>query len=96
MLLPAAIRYLAILDDADVDAVEGEVRGLTDELIAAIRTLEASNAPVDHEGTALAVYARDNQLDALAAVREVADRLERVVPDDLWPLPKYSEILFVR
>jgi glutamine synthetase len=32
----------------------------------------------------------------MANVREVADKLERVVADDLWPLPKYSEILFVR
>ena len=96
MILPAAIRYLQILDDADVDVVEDEVRGLTDELVASIRTLEQANAPVDHEGMELAVYARDNQLTALADVREVADRMERVVPDDLWPLPKYSEILFVR
>ncbi len=29
-------------------------------------------------------------------VREVADTLEKVVSDDLWPLPKYSEILFVK
>ena len=29
-------------------------------------------------------------------MREVADELEGVVPDDLWPLPKYSEILFVK
>ena len=33
---------------------------------------------------------------AMAGVREVADRLEGVVPDALWPLPKYSEILFVK
>ena len=32
----------------------------------------------------------------MAAVREVADQLERIVPDDLWPLPKYSEILFIK
>ena len=32
----------------------------------------------------------------MAAVREVADTLERTVADDLWPLPKYSEILFIR
>ena len=32
----------------------------------------------------------------MAAVREVADRLEQVVPDDLWPLPKYSEVLFIK
>ena len=32
----------------------------------------------------------------MEAVREVADELEGVVPDGLWPLPKYSEILFVK
>jgi glutamine synthetase len=30
------------------------------------------------------------------AVREIADKLERVVADDVWPLPKYSEILFIK
>ena len=29
-------------------------------------------------------------------MREIADKLERFVADDLWPLPKYREILFVR
>ena len=29
-------------------------------------------------------------------VREIADQLERIVPDSLWPLPKYSEILFIK
>ena len=96
MILPSAIRYLDLLDDADVEAVEEEVRGLTNELVAAIRKLETANEPTDSEGMDLAVYARDNQLAALDEVREVADKLERVVPDDLWPLPKYSEILFVR
>jgi glutamine synthetase len=32
----------------------------------------------------------------MADVREVADRLERLVADDLWPLPKYSEVLFIK
>jgi len=27
---------------------------------------------------------------------EIADRLERIVPDSLWPLPKYAEILFIK
>jgi glutamine synthetase len=29
-------------------------------------------------------------------VREIADALELLVADDLWPLPKYSEILFIK
>ena len=63
----------------------------------AIRELESANVyPDGVEGIDLAVYARDNQLAAMVKVREVADKLEKLVADDLWPLPKYSEILFVR
>jgi glutamine synthetase len=32
----------------------------------------------------------------MEATREVADKLERIVADDLWPLPKYSEMLFIK
>ena len=98
MILPAALRHLALIDAADVGTIlASDVRGLVDELVAAIRTLEEANAyPDGVEGLELAEYARDEQLAAMAEVREVADQLEKVVADDLWPLPKYSEILFVR
>ena len=43
-----------------------------------------------------AKYVQTSVMDAMAAVRDVADRLEKVVPDDLWPLPKYSEVLFIK
>ena len=43
-----------------------------------------------------AEYMRDRVLPAMTATREVADQLERIVADDLWPLPKYSEILFIK
>jgi glutamine synthetase len=32
--------------------------------------------------------------DAAAAAREICDKIELSVPDDLWPLPKYREMLF--
>jgi glutamine synthetase len=32
----------------------------------------------------------------MEAVRELADALEGIVADDLWPLPKYQEMLFVK
>ena len=44
----------------------------------------------------LAVHARDKQIGGMAKVRDAADQLEKVVADDLWPLPKYSEILFIK
>jgi glutamine synthetase len=39
---------------------------------------------------------RDTVVPAMGGVRDVADRLERIVADDLWPLPKYSEMLFIK
>jgi glutamine synthetase len=38
---------------------------------------------------------RDHVIPAMNAVRETADLLETVVADELWPLPKYREILFL-
>ncbi len=97
MLLPAALRHLDLIDEAEVAELDEEARPLVSELVAAIKELEAANLyPDGVEGLDLAVYARDNQLTAMAKVREVADKLEKIVADDLWPLPKYSEILFVR
>ncbi len=34
-------------------------------------------------------------LDAMHDLRATVDRLERIVPDELWPLPKYREMLFI-
>ncbi len=97
LLLPAALRYLAVVVAAGVSDLEGELRWLIDELTAAITELESANIhPDEVEGLDLAVFARDSQLAAMAGVREVADRLEKVVADDLWPLPKYSEMLFIK
>ena len=36
----------------------------------------------------------DQVIPAQQALREVADELEALVADDLWPLPKYRELLF--
>ena len=97
IILPAALRHLALLDAAGAGDLGGDVKELLDELNAAIKELDLANHyPDGVEGLELAVYARDNQLTAMSAVREAADKLEGVVADDLWPLPKYSEILFVR
>ena len=39
---------------------------------------------------------RDTVLPTMGEVRTYADALERVVADDMWPLPKYAEILFIK
>jgi glutamine synthetase len=80
-----------------MDSLAGETRAIVDEFAGAISELEEANQyPDGVEGLDLAIYARDNQLTAQARVRELGDQLEKVVADDLWPLPKYSEILFIK
>jgi glutamine synthetase len=97
MLLPAALRHVALTEAAGIESLTAEARTLTTEFAEAIGALEDANQyPDGVEGLELAVYARDNQLTAMARVRELGDQLEKIVADDLWPLPKYSEILFVR
>ncbi|MDX6589035.1 MAG: glutamine synthetase, partial [Solirubrobacterales bacterium] len=97
MILPAGLRQLALISEAGVSALEGEVRELVDELVASLGELKSANSyPDGLEGLDLAVYSRDNQLEAMAKVREAADKLEKIVADDLWPLPKYEEMLFIK
>jgi glutamine synthetase len=53
-------------------------------LIAAIDVMEKSLDGL-HEGI----------VDAIAALRKEVDSLEKLVSDELWPLPKYREMLFI-
>jgi glutamine synthetase len=97
MLLPATVRHLVDLRNAGHEGLIAETEELLGSFVDAIRALEKVNAhhPVK-EGLEHALWMRDNVIPAMEAVREIADRLERVVADDLWPLPKYSEMLFIK
>ena len=97
LILPAALRQVELCDDAGIDSLTDEVRGVTEDFVAKLRALEAANANHPH-GTLIkhAQYMRDKVLPAMEAVRELADMLEGIVADDLWPLPKYQEMLFVK
>ncbi|MBQ3776493.1 MAG: glutamine synthetase III [Fibrobacter sp.] len=53
-------------------------------LLAAIDVMEKALGGL-HEGI----------VDAIAALRKEVDGLEKIVPNELWPLPKYREMLFI-
>ncbi len=99
MLLPATARHLALMLEAQLPELASEVESMISEFVDAIRALEAANLGDNqpHEDTlAHAKYMHDTVVPAMEATRAVADKLEKVVADDLWPLPKYSEILFIK
>jgi glutamine synthetase len=99
MLLPAAVRYLNELKESGLEELVGEVEPLVKELHFAILKLEDANLDENHPSDSAqkeAVYMRDTVIVAMDDVRDTSDRLEKLVADDLWPLPKYSEMLFIK
>jgi glutamine synthetase len=108
MILPSAYRYqgeLASIANSVKAATEGKadismlktVTGLVADLEKSIVELEKA---IDHHGggdiAAEAKHFQTEVIPAMLAVRSVADKLEGVVADDLWPLPTYREMLFIK
>ncbi len=106
-ILPAAYRYQGELaqtaaamkacgrtpDTSSLDSVTE----LTGQLEGAIKQLQHA---VEHTASgdllSHAKHYRDEVCPAMLKVRNVADELEQIVADDLWPLPTYREMLFIR
>jgi glutamine synthetase len=100
MILPATARYLGELAAAPssrgINTVCEQISGLADSLVESIHALESAQHEA-HEAGSIQAEARafcDKVIPAQNALREVADELETLVSDDLWPLPKYWELLF--
>ncbi|MCA8984654.1 MAG: glutamine synthetase III [Planctomycetaceae bacterium] len=107
MIFPAAIRYQNQLASTcanlklvgynfDTDTLD-KVTELVKNLQDSTKALEV--AFNDHHSHSLAEEAKyycEVILPAMNAVRLYADELEGYVSDDLWPLPTYQEMLFIR
>jgi glutamine synthetase len=110
MILPAALRYqaevagaIANLKNTGATTPKTQTAHLN-ELVGAIEELQSSTDrladAVDEPATGgsfdLAKHARDVIIPAMNAVRSAGDHLETLVADDLWPLPTYQEMLFIK
>jgi glutamine synthetase len=104
LIYPAAARYLGQLAEAAASMKAAGVRtenailkslqsklGSLDSAIESLET-EHSKAKAGHEPKAWCLKV----LPAMLKVREIADELEGLVADDLWPLPTYQEMLFIK
>jgi len=107
IILPAAIRYqgelaqvAASIKAAGIEARTILLQEVTDklrDLQQNILALEEVIAKDDFDSLEEdARYKVEKTLPAMLAVREVADSLEGIVADDLWPLPSYQEMLFIK
>lgn len=109
MVIPGVVRYLnelvalcdrgktVGLDVSGTSKTAQEVNEALNGLISALNELSKQNAELggdEVDEKALHVY--KNVIPAMNTVRSFADKLEKIVADDYWPLPTYREMLFVR
>ncbi len=106
-ILPAAMHYQRDLAEnatavkaagfAPDTAVLKQVTDLITKLQAGLTSLESAvGHPGGDDALAEAKHFGGSVLPAMLKVREAADGLEAVVDDDLWPLPTFQEILFIK
>jgi glutamine synthetase len=106
MIWPAAVRYQGELANtyANLKAVGAEIDTTTLDKVTDLAKLLQDGlnyleSLMAHEVDDLldeAQYVREKLVPQMAAVRECADTLEGYVADDLWPLPTYQEMLFIK
>ena len=98
LICPAALRCqkelaetVAALDEIeDAESFEAgslltEINGLTEDLLRDVKALESlldGGTPAE-------------MLEGMTLLRRSADRLEALLPADLWPLPSYAQMMFM-
>ncbi len=109
IILPAAIRYQGQVatavnaTKAAGVAVDSQLEALR-ELSDTIGKFQAATAVLDKanhhhpEGDAYshAKYIKESVIPKMADLRTLGDKLETIVADDVWPLPTYREMLFIK
>ncbi|QDU78836.1 Glutamine synthetase [Polystyrenella longa] len=107
LIFPAVVRYQNELastcanlkflgydfDMKTLDKITTLVKGLQDST-SKLEEILSKEHESDLEVQAEII--RDTFLPAMMDVRGYADELEGIVADDLWPLPTYQEMLFIR
>ena len=108
-ILPASIQYQGDLAKAISEtkallgegAVKGqiatlkEIASLNESLGAKLDELEKALDHADDDVLKHAQHFRDSVIPKMNAVREVADALETKIDTKYWPIPTYSEMLFI-
>jgi len=111
LILPAAVLHqtrlaeaVASTQAADVDCEDQRqhLEEYVDLLARFRRATDALEKASSHEGEAgddpmaHAQHIKAHVKPAMADLRELGDELEKQVSDDLWPLPTYRDLLFIK
>jgi glutamine synthetase len=107
MIFPAGVKYQKLLAQTAADLAAlgkpgctttlDEVNALLASLQKAMLELESVNQiPAGLSAVQQCRYLLDTVVPMMNALRKTADALEHICSDELWPLPTYQEMLFIR
>ena len=107
LIYPSVMRHLsetagaiANLSDVGIDMDKApieKVAGLAKSLLESANKLEEAISKHDFGSTEDHMqFCAGTVRDLMNDVRSAADTLEGEVADDLWPLPTYEEMLFIK
>ncbi len=107
LIYPAAVRYQNELATTCLNLKQLDLeydRDTLDDVSALVRSLHQAVTQLQEaleEAESLELEAKvrhlcDAVLPEMLSVRKCADALEGIVADDMWPLPRYQEMLFIK
>jgi len=87
-------KTLASLQIQNIRAISEHIKAINEETVNMVEKRRSANKLENTRAKADA-YSK-NVFPCLEAVRKHIDKLELIVDDEMWPLPKYRELLFTR
>ena len=81
-------------DVATIESIASHVSKTRDEVAKMIEARKVANKIESEREKAIAYH--DTVVPCMERIREYLDDLELMVDNEMWPLPKYRELLFIR
>ena len=85
---------IANQDMEEIEKIASHMMVIKEEVAAMIDARKVANKIEDEREKAIAYH--DNVAPYMESIRYHIDKLELMVDNEMWPLPKYRELLFIR
>lgn len=85
---------IAAEDMANIEKMAEHMQFIKDKVREMVEARKVANKLADQRSKAVAYH--DTVIPLIEEIRYHIDKLELMVDDEMWPLPKYRELLFIR
>ncbi|MBR6284309.1 MAG: glutamine synthetase III [Muribaculaceae bacterium] len=91
---PQKFERMTAPDMDTIEVIAGHIQAIKQQVQTMVENRKVANR-IDHLRTRAIAY-HDTVAPLLDTIRYHVDKLELMVDDEMWPLPKYRELLFIR